>query len=54
MLDRERRATERRIREAAFPMLKTIETFDFTAQLSINEPLVREHLRGEWQSVFQG
>ena len=48
LLDRERRATERRIREAAFPVLKTIETFDFGAQPSINEPLVRELLRGKY------
>ena len=48
LLDRERRATERRIKEAAFPVLKTIETFDFAAQSSINEPLVRELLRGEY------
>ena len=48
LIDRERRATERRIREAAFPVLKTIETFDFGAQPSINEPLVRELLRGEY------
>lgn len=47
LIDRERRATERRIREVAFPVRKTIETFDFGAQLSINEPLVRELLRGE-------
>ena len=48
LIDRERRATERRIKEAAFPVLKTIETFNFAAQVSINEPLVRELLRGEY------
>lgn len=48
LIDRERRATERRIKEAAFPVLKTIETFDFAAQGSINEPRVRELLRGEY------
>jgi len=48
LIDRERRATERRIKEAQFPVLKTIETFDFTAQPSINEALVRELLRGEY------
>jgi DNA replication protein DnaC len=48
LIDRERRATERRIKEAAFPVLKTIETFDFAAQVSINEQLVRELLRGEY------
>jgi len=50
LIDRERRATERRIKEATFPVLKTIETFDFAAQVSINEPLVRELLRGEYIS----
>ena len=48
LLDRERRATERRLREAQFPVLKTLETFDFVAQPSINEPLVRELLRGDY------
>lgn len=48
LIDRERRATERRIKEATFPVLKTIETFDFAAQPSLNEPLVRELLRGEY------
>ena len=48
LIDRERRATERRIKEATFPVLKTIESFDFKVQPSINEPLVRELLRGEY------
>src|ERR1017187_8230193 len=44
LIDRERRATERRIKEAAFPVIKTIESFDCKVQPSINEPL----LRGEY------
>lgn len=48
LIDRERRASERRLKEAAFPVLKTIDTFDFHAQPSINEMLVRELLRGEY------
>ncbi|MGH7927269.1 MAG: ATP-binding protein, partial [Candidatus Binatia bacterium] len=48
LIDRERRATERRIKEAQFPVLKTVETFDFAAQPSINESLFRELLRGEY------
>ena len=48
LLDREGRAAERRIREARFPVIKTLETFDFTAQPSINEVEVRELLRGEY------
>ena len=47
-IDRERRATERRIKEATFPVLKTIESFDFKVPPAINEPLVRELLRGEY------
>ena len=50
LIDRERRATERRIKEAQFPVIKTIDSFDFGAQPSINEPLVRELLRGEYIS----
>ncbi len=47
-IDRERRAAERRIRAAGFPMIKTLDTFDFKAQASINQALVRELLRGEF------
>jgi DNA replication protein DnaC len=48
ILDREKRAAERRIKEARFPVVKTIDTFDFKAQPSVNEQLVRELLRGEY------
>jgi DNA replication protein DnaC len=48
LLDRERRAAERRLKAARFPVVKTIDTFDFKAQGSVNEPLVRELLRGEY------
>lgn len=48
LTDRQRRAMDRRIQAARFPMLKTIDSFDFTSQKSINEPLVRELLRGEF------
>lgn len=48
LLDREKRAAERRIKDANFPVIKTIDTYDFTAQPSINEQLVRELLRGEY------
>ena len=47
-IDRERRAAERRIRAAGFPMIKTLDTFDFKAQSSINQALVRELLSGEF------
>jgi len=48
LLDREKRAAERRIKEANFPVVKTIDTFDFKAQPSINEQLVKELMRGEY------
>ena len=48
MSERGVREVERRIKEATFPVLKTIESFDFKVQPSINEPLVRELLRGEY------
>ena len=44
-LDREQRAAERRIQNARFPLLKTLDPFDFTAQPSLSEKLIRE-LRG--------
>ena len=46
--DREVRAAERRVRAARFPVLKTLDTFDFAAQPSINQALVRELARGEY------
>ena len=46
--DRERRAAERRVKAARFPVLKTLDSFDFAAQPSINQELVRQLLRGEY------
>ena len=49
LIDRERRAAERRIRDARFPVIKTIDTFDFKAQPSLNHSLVRELIQsGEY------
>ena len=48
LLDRDNRAAERRVKDASFPVLKTIDTFDFKAQPSINKQLVRELMRGEY------
>jgi DNA replication protein DnaC len=45
--DRERRAAERRVKAARFPVLKTLDTFDFGAQRSLNQPLLRELMTGE-------
>ena len=48
LIDRERRAAERRIKAAKFPVLKTLDSFEFAAQPSINEALVRELGSGEY------
>jgi DNA replication protein DnaC len=48
LLDRDKRAAERRIKDANFPVIKTVDTYDFKAQPSVNEQLVRELLRGEY------
>ena len=46
--DREQRAAERRVKAARFPVLKTLDTFDFRVHPSLNEALVRELIRGEY------
>jgi len=48
LADRQKRAMDRRIQAARFPLLKTMDSFDFSAQPSINEPLIRELLRCEF------
>jgi DNA replication protein DnaC len=48
LLDRERRAADRRLKMAKFPVVKTLDTIDFKAQPSVNESLVRELMRGEY------
>ena len=48
LVDRERRAAERRLKAARFPTSKTLEEFDFNVQSSINKPLVLELAKGDW------
>ena len=48
LLEREQRAAQRRIKAAHFPVVKTLSDFDFSAQPTLNEALVRELLRGEF------
>jgi DNA replication protein DnaC len=48
IIDREQRSADRRLKAAAFPVVKTLDTFDFKAQPSINQEMVRELLRGEY------
>jgi IstB-like ATP binding protein len=47
-LDRERRASERRIKQARFPVVKSLDSFDFLAIPSLNKLLVLELMRGEF------
>jgi len=48
LIDRERRAAERRLKAARFPAHKTLDGFDFTAQPSINKTLVCELARSQY------
>ena len=48
MLERERRATERRIRAARFSVLKSLDSFDFLAIPSLNKAVVLELARCEY------
>lgn len=48
--DREDQAFQKNLKYARFPVVKTIDTFDFKFQPSINEALVRELSAGEFIS----
>ena len=48
LLEREKKAASRRLKAARFPTHKTLETFDFKAQPSVNPVLVSELMRGEY------
>lgn len=48
LLDRERRATERRIRQAKFPITKSLDSFDFLAMPTLNKAMVLELARCEF------
>lgn len=48
LIQREKRAAERRLKAARFPNPKSLEDFKFEAQPSINKILVGELLRGEY------
>jgi hypothetical protein len=48
LIDRERRVVERRIKQARFPAVKGLDTFDFTAIASLNKILVLELARCEF------
>jgi DNA replication protein DnaC len=42
LIEREQRAAARRVKNAKFPVTKTLDGFDFKAQPTINETLVRQ------------
>ena len=48
LIEREKRGAERRVREAGFPVYKTLEGFDFMAIPSLNKQLALELARGEY------
>ena len=48
LLDREQRATERRIKAAKFPVTKSLDTFNFPALPALNKKLVLELARCEF------
>src|SRR5258705_1693061 len=48
LIERERRTVERRIKEARFPAVKSLDSFDFTAIPSLNKVLVLELARAEY------
>ena len=48
LLERERKAAERRLKAARFPNRKTLDTFNFEAQPSVNKVLISELLRCEY------
>ena len=45
LIDRHQRMVQRRIRAARFPAIKSLDTFDFLAILSVNKPLVTQLAR---------
>ena len=48
LIDRERRTVERRIKQARFPAVKSLDTFDFAAIRGLNKMLVLELVRCEF------
>src|SRR5947209_3217417 len=48
LIERERRMVERRIKEAKFPAVKSLDSFDYLALPSLNKALVVELARSEY------
>jgi len=48
LIERERRAAERRLKAAKFPTHKLLDEFDFKERPSVNKPLVLQLVQGEY------
>ena len=48
LIERERKAAERRLKAARFPAHKTLDQFNFVAQPSVNKPLVVQLAAGDY------
>jgi DNA replication protein DnaC len=48
LIDRQRRMVERRVKQAKFPTIKRLDSFDFTVMPSLNKALVMELARCEY------
>jgi DNA replication protein DnaC len=48
LIERERKAAERRLKAARFPAHKLLDEFDFSARPSINKPLLLQLVQGEY------
>jgi len=47
LMERERKSAERRLKAARFRAHKTLDQFDFTAQPTVNKPLVAQLAAGD-------
>ena len=48
LIERKRKAAERRLKAARFPAPKTLAEFDFTARPGVNKPLILDLARGDY------
>jgi DNA replication protein DnaC len=48
LIERERKAAERRLKAARFPAHKLLDEFDFSARPSVNKPLLLQLIKGEY------
>jgi DNA replication protein DnaC len=48
LIERERKAAERRLKAARFPAAKLLDEFDFAARPSVNKPLMLQLIQGDY------